>query len=166
MTDTLKSQLGDLVLDIDHVAIAVEDVDATIARYCGALGFALLERNQVSGDHTGMVYAVLKSGSTTLVLVQGSSPESQVSRFVAAFGCGVHHIAFAVSDLDEALRRASAAGSSADTPVIADTGIRQAFLHRDPASGVRIELIERKGVPFSKKNVEGLFRALEARELY
>ncbi len=166
MTSTLTAQLADLVLGIDHVAIAVEDIDASIAWYVSAVGFALLDRSEVSGDHSGMVYAIMKAGSATVVLVQGTAPESQVSKFLAAFGAGIHHIALAVTDLDAAIGRATAAGGSADTPVISDDGIRQAFLQRDPATGVRIELIERHGVPFSEKNVEQLFRALEEKDLY
>ncbi|MBI5005777.1 MAG: VOC family protein [Nitrosomonadales bacterium] len=166
INNSLTAQLGDMVLGIDHVAIAVADIDAAIAHYSTALGFTLLECSRVSGDHSGMVYAVLKSGSATVVLVQGTSPESQVSKFIAAFGTGMHHIAFAVSDLEAALDKVHQAGGKADTPVISDDGIRQAFLQRDTASGVRIELIERSGAPFSEKNVEGLFRALEAKDLY
>ena len=166
MTSTLTAQLGDLILGIDHVAIAVEDIDASIARYSTALGFALLERSEVSGDHSGMLYAVMKAGSATVVLVQGTSPASQVSKFLAAFGAGMHHIALAVTDLDKAIARTTVAGGIADTPVISDDGIRQAFLQRDPTTGVRIELIERHGVPFSEKNVEQLFRALEEKDLY
>ncbi|MBI4808957.1 MAG: VOC family protein [Nitrosomonadales bacterium] len=166
MKNALTAQLGNLILGIDHVAIAVEDIDASIAHYSSALGFSLLDRSEVNGDHTGMVYAVLKSGSATVVLVQGTSPESQVSKFLAAFGTGMHHIAFSVSDLDAALAKVREAGGKNDTPVISDDGIRQTFLQRDPATGVRIELIERTDAPFSEKNVEGLFRALEARDLY
>jgi methylmalonyl-CoA epimerase len=166
MMNTLRAQLGDLVLGIDHVALAVEDIDAAISRYSAAPGFSLMERSAVNGAHSGMVYAVLKSGGATVVLVQGTSPESQVSKFLVAFGTGMHHIAFAVSDLDAALAKAKEAGTCADTPVISGAGIRQAFLQRDAATGVRIELIERLDVPFSKKNAEGLFRELEARNLY
>lgn len=166
MKTALKTQLGDLVLGIDHVAIAVEDIDASIAWYSSALGFSLLDRSEVSGDHSGMVYAVLKSGSATVVLVQGTSAESQVSKFIAAFGTGIHHIALAVTDLDAAIDRATRAGGISDTPVISDEGIRQTFLHRDPTTGGRIELIERHDVPFSEKNVKGLFRALEEKNLY
>ncbi|MFA6119955.1 MAG: VOC family protein [Sideroxydans sp.] len=166
MTDSLATQLGDLALGIDHVAIAVEDIDASVAWYCSALGFTLLNRSEISGDHSGMVYAVLKCASSTIVLVQGTSAASQVSKFIAAFGTGMHHIAFAVTDLDAAIERAAKAGSLSDTPVISDEGIRQTFLHRDPTTGVRIELIERSDAPFSEKNVEGLFRALEEKDLF
>lgn len=160
------AQLNDIILGIDHVALAVDDIEASIAWYVTALGFTLHDRSVVLGDHSGMVYAVLKCGSTTIVLVQGTTPDSQVTKFVAKFGTGMHHIAFAVSDLDVALAKVGQSGGYADTPIIADDGIRQTFLRRDPTTGVRIELIERKGVTFSEKNVQGLFRALEEKDLY
>lgn len=166
MSDTRTGQLADQVLGIDHVAIAVEDIDASIAWYASALGFSLMERSAVCGDHSGMLYAVLKAGETTVVLVQGTSPESQVSKFLTAFGSGMHHIAYAVANLDDAIASATRAGGIADTPVISDEGIRQAFLQRDPTTGIRIELIERHGASFSEQNVEHLFRALEEKDLY
>ncbi len=166
MAHPLPAQLADLIQGIDHIALAVEDIDASIALYSSALGFSLLKRSEVRGDYSGMVYAVMKSGSATMVLVQGTSPVSQVSKFIAAFGAGIHHIAFAVSDLDAALDRIARAGATADTPLISDHGIRQTFLHRDTETGVRVELIERHGVPFSERNVEQLFRALEAKDLF
>ncbi|MBU0688225.1 MAG: VOC family protein [Gammaproteobacteria bacterium] len=157
--------LSDLILGIDHVALAVCDIDSALPIYA-ALGFKLLDRSEVHGEHSGMLYATLKSRDATLVLVQGTSPASQVSQFIDKFGAGMHHVAFAVSNLDEALRRSYEAGISTDTPVVSDTGIRQTFLHRDERTGVRIELIERHDAPFSEQNVEQLFRSLEAKGLY
>lgn len=159
------NHLTDLILGIDHIALAVSDIDAAIPVYA-ALGFSLLDRSEVNGEHSGMLYATFKSRDATLVLVQGTSPESQVSQFIEKFGAGMHHVAFAVSDLDEALRRSHEAGISTDTPVVSDTGIRQTFLHRDERTGVRIELIERHDAPFSEHNVEQLFRSLEEKGLY
>ncbi len=164
--NNLAAQLGDLVLGIDHVAIAVADIDAAIDRYSAALGFALVERSKVSGDFSGMLYAVMHCGSATIVLVQGTSPASQVSKFLESYGSGMHHIAFAVSDLDAAIHKAKLAGAVADTPVVSDEGIRQTFLQRDGATGVRIELIERHGAAFSEHNVLQLFKALEAKDLF
>ncbi len=165
MENTLATQLADLILGIDHVAIAVEDIETSIAWYSSALGFSLAERSEMSGDHSGMLSAVLKSGGATVVLVQGTSPESQVSKFLVAYGAGMHHIAFAVSDLDQAIDRVTKAGGHADTPILSDDGIRQVFLQRDPATGVRVELVERRGASFSQQNIEHLFRALEEKGL-
>ncbi len=166
MKNTLTTQLADLILDIDHLAIAVEDIDTSIAWYYSILGFSLAERGEVSGEHSGMHYAVMKSGKANIVLTQGTSSASQSSRFLEKFGSGVQHIAFAVTDLDQAIDRVTKSGGIAETPVVSDSGIRQAFLQRDPATGVRIELIERHGESFSEQNVEQLFRALEAKDLY
>jgi len=165
MTNSPTALIADLILGIDHVALAVADIEAAGQCYA-ALGFTPVAQSEVHGEHSGMRYAVWQSGDATLVLVQGSSPASQVSRFLNAFGAGMHHIAFAVSDLDAALARATQAGVAADTPVVRDAGIRQAFLHRDEKTGVRIELIERHGTPFSSRNVAQLFRMLEAKDLY
>lgn len=166
MENNLAEQLGDLVIGIDHVAIAIEDIETSIARYSAALGFTLIERSEVSGDFSGMLYAVMRCGSATVVLVQGTSAASQVSKFLQANGSGMHHIAFAVSDLDAAIHKATQAGVAADTPVVSDEGIRQTFLQRDGATGVRIELIERHGAAFSERNVLQLFKALEAKDLF
>lgn len=166
MNDALTTSLSGLILGIDHVAIAVEDIAASISWYTSALGFTLTERNEIAGEHSGMIYAVLTSCTSTIVLVQGTSPTSQVSKFIREKGSGMHHIALAVSDLDKAIERAQQAGGKPDTPIISDKGIRQAFLPRDPVSGIRIELIERHGNAFSAQNVKDLFIALETQDLY
>jgi methylmalonyl-CoA/ethylmalonyl-CoA epimerase len=166
MAHTLTSQFSDSILAIDHVAVAVEDIDEAVQWYSKTLGFSLIKRSITTGDHSGMLYAVMKTGQATVVLVQGTSPQSQASQFFAEFGPGIHHIAFTVSNLDEAVARITEAGGTTDTPIMCDAGIRQTFLPRDSSTGVRIELIERHGGAFSERNVEGLFRALEEKDLY
>ena len=79
---------------------------------------------------------------------------------------GIDHVAIAVANLDKTIDKVIKAGGITDTPVISDNGIRQAFLQRDPTTGVRVELIERHGVSFSEQNVEHLFRALEEKDLF
>jgi 4-hydroxyphenylpyruvate dioxygenase-like putative hemolysin len=113
-----------------------------------------------------MVSAVLYAGSAIVVLVQGNEPDSQVSKFVDRYGPGVQHMAFAVRDLDEAVARVRSGGGDIDTQIIAEPGIRQAFLRRDLGSGVRVELIERRGGDFSDSSIERLFRAFESADLW
>ena len=161
----MSAILSDLILDVDHIAIAVKDIEASTRWYSEALGFSLIDRHVTRGEHTSMLYAVMKAGQSVVVLLQGTEPESQVSQFIAEFGSGVHHIAFAVSDLDKAISKANEAGSVSDTPVVSDDGIRQIFFQRDPDTGVRIELIERSGDAFSENNVEQLFRVMEEKGL-
>jgi methylmalonyl-CoA/ethylmalonyl-CoA epimerase len=158
--------LGDCIAGIDHIAVAVTVIDDAIDWYTGKLGFRLVERRHTRGERTSMLSAVVVAGSAVVVLVQGTSPESQVSRFIEHFGPGVQHAAFLVRDMDEAVERVVGAGGVADTSVLSDVGIRQVFLRRDPGSGVRVELIERSGGDFSDASVERLFRAFEADDLY
>lgn len=154
------------VVGLDHIALAVPDLERAIEWYQDVLGFRLLERRITRGAKTGMISAVVQSRSAIVVLVQGTEPESQVTRFIDHFGPGVQHVALEVDDLDFALERVHKAGWNLETPVLVDTGIRQAFLRRDGASGVRIELIERRGGVFSDNSVERLFRALEDGNLF
>lgn len=154
------------VIGVDHVAIAVSDLDSAINWYTANFPFRVIERRLTCGERTAMMSAVLQAGSATLVLVQGTTPESQVSKFVRHFGCGVQHLALQVKDLDAAIQRLAENGTIVDTPIISDEGIRQIFLHRDDDSGVRIELIERRGGNFTDQSVGRLFRAFETNDLY
>jgi methylmalonyl-CoA/ethylmalonyl-CoA epimerase len=166
MTRDAAPALGQHATAIDHIAIAVPDLERSIAFFTTILGFELTERRKTEGQTTAMISAVLKAGPLTFVLLQGTSPESQVSRFIEHYGPGVQHIAIAVTDLPaiaEALRRS---GLEFDTTVIESPGLRQTFTHRDEGSGVMIELIERLGGDFSDQSVQQLFSQLEKKDAF
>jgi methylmalonyl-CoA/ethylmalonyl-CoA epimerase len=165
-TRNLVESLHGCIVCVDHIAIAVADLEESIDWYTRKLGFRLIERRMTRGERTGMISAVVVAGGAVVVLVQGLEPDSQVSKFVSIFGAGVQHVALSVENLEQAMKQVTAAGGVADTPVIQDEGIRQVFLRRDAGSGVRIELIERKGGDFSDKSVQQLFRAFETNDLY
>jgi len=165
-SDSIVSHLGAQVRGLDHIAIAVVNLNDAIEWYTKMLGFRLTEMKTTRGDKTGMVWAVMKAGSAVVVLIQGTEPESQVSRFVEKFGPGVQHLALEVYDLSHAVDSVVAAGGEADSPIFNDIGIRQIFLRRESGSGVRIELIERRGGNFSNHTVESLFRQFEYQDLY
>jgi catechol 2,3-dioxygenase-like lactoylglutathione lyase family enzyme len=156
--------IADLVVDVDHLAIAVEDLETAISWY-ESLGFTPIERRLTEGEHTSMISEVMTAGRATIVLLQGTSPRSQISRFIEHFGAGIQHLALEVSDLDLALARVREAGGAAEA-VTQDEGIRQAFLRREPGSGVRIELIERRGGAFTDSSIRQLFLAFERQDLY
>jgi methylmalonyl-CoA/ethylmalonyl-CoA epimerase len=162
----LVQRLQDSIISIDHVAIAVVDLANAVRWYTERLGFQCVERRTTHGNHSGMKSAVLVAGNAVVVLLEGTTPQSQISRFIEKFGAGVQHVAFCVSDLTVALERVLAEGGHAATAVIEDDGIRQIFLHRDGLSGVRLELIERKGGNFSDRTVDRLFREFESKDLY
>lgn len=150
---------------IDHVAIAVHDIDQAISWYQSVLGFDLKVHKVTEGQDSSMVSAVMQSGTATIVLVQGLSPDSQVSKFINQFGPGMHHIAFSVSNLDTIVEVASREGAL-DTPVVGEHGSRQVFLRRDEVSGIRVELIESGNGSYSDTNMSLLYRSLEKNDLY
>lgn len=156
---------GRPTLPIDHIAIAVTNLDEAVQWY-STLGFEELERRVTQGHETSMCSAVMRSDLSIVVLVQGLSKDCQVQKFVDKFGAGVQHIAFTVDDLDSTLAKLSACGAAPEIEVIEGEGIRQVFLKRDPGSGVRVELIERKGGTFSDDTVERLYRAFEKSGAY
>lgn len=158
--------LGKYATSVDHVAIAVRDLEESIKFYTEVLGFELKERRRTEGKHTAMVSAVLKAGPVTVVLLQGTSPDSQVSRFVENFGPGVQHVALGVQNLPEMAEELKASGMEFDTTVIQSPGLRQIFSKRDPGSGMMFEFIERMGGDFSDQSVQQLFEQLEQKDAY
>src|SRR5436305_4484590 len=157
----LPAGLNKYITSIDHVAIAVRNLEESVKFYTEVLGFELKERRRTEGKQTAMVSAVLKAGSVTVVLLEGTSPESQVSRFVEHFGPGVQHVAFGVQNLPEMAEELKASGMGFDTSVIQSPGLRQIFSTRDQGSGMMFEFIERMGGDFSDQSVQQLFEQLE-----
>jgi methylmalonyl-CoA/ethylmalonyl-CoA epimerase len=158
--------LAKYITSIDHVAIAVQNLEESIRFYTGVLGFELKERRRTEGKQTAMVSAVLQAGSITVVLLEGTSPESQVSRFVEHFGAGVQHVAFGVHNLPEMADELKASGMEFDTTVIQSPGLRQIFSKRDTGSGMMFEFIERMGGDFSDQSVQQLFEQLEKKDAF
>jgi methylmalonyl-CoA epimerase len=158
--------LSKYAVAVDHVAIAVRDLEESIRLYTEVLGLELKERRRTEGKHTAMVSAVLKAGPVTLVLLQGTSPESQVSRFIEHFGPGVQHLAIGVQNLPAMVEELKTAGMEFDTTVIQSPGLRQIFSKRDAGSGMMIEFIERMGGDFTDQSVQQLFDQLERKGAY
>ena len=158
--------LSKYATSIDHVAIAVRDLEKSISFYTETMGFALKERRRTEGKQTGMISAVLTAGPITVVLLEGTTPESQVSRFVEHFGPGVQHLAIGVENLPEMAEELKAAGMEFDTTVIESPGLRQIFSKRDMGSGMMFEFIERMGGDFSDQSVQNLFEQLERKNAF
>jgi len=150
---------------IDHLAIAVRDLEAAVAHYQEVLGLPLVERRETRGRSTAMRSAVMQDGDLTMVLLEGIGAESQVSRYIQEYGPGVHHIAIEVDGVARAVEALSGNGLRFATGVIRGDGLDQAFTERDPVSGVMFELVQRTGerAGFQDDNVQGLFEELEAR---
>lgn len=152
---------------IDHIAIAVQDLDQAIAFYCNTLGFQLLRRRLITGTQSGMISAEIAHNGIKFVLCQGTEAISQVSQLIAHYGCGVAHIALAVDDVETAAQTLRARGLGFDTSIIRSEGLTQIFSTRDRNSGLSFEFIERSGEEgFSNDNVQQLFEQLEQSGAY
>lgn len=162
------SALGRYAVKIDHVAIAVRDLEESIAFYQKQLGFELVERRRTDGEKTAMVSAVLRAGAIMIVLVQGTTPESQVNRYIENYGPGVQHIAIEVRDVRKLMSELNHSGVDFSTTVIEGRGICQAFTARDRASGMMYEFIERQtnDGDFTDQSVQELFSQLEGNGAY
>jgi methylmalonyl-CoA/ethylmalonyl-CoA epimerase len=157
--------IADLITGIDHIAVAVEDLDAAVHWYAHVFGFPVLETRETRGEYTAMKSAVVRVGNVALVLLQGTSPESQVCRFIEQFGPGVHHFALRVRDIQRAMTTLRARSVGLEVGPLTDVGITQTFLVRTDGSGVRLELVERTEGGFSDAIVEKLFLEFERRDL-
>lgn len=160
------SVLAKYAKGIDHIAIAVLDLEESITWFTKVLGFAVIEGRRTEGSKTAMNSAVLSAGPITVVLLEGTSPNSQISKYIQRYGAGVQHIAIAVEDLPQVIDGLSKASMEFDTSIIESAGLRQIFSKRDKVSGMMFELIERTDSKnyFSDQSVEQLFRQLEDKD--
>ena len=129
------------ILGIDHVGVAVPDLDAGQAPYV-ALGLRSVGEEIVPDQ--GVRVRVLDTGVGTIELLAPLAPDTPVGRFLTARGPGLHHLAFRVADVRRALESAIASGLAPidDAPRSGRAGSRVAFLHPRSAGGVLIELVE------------------------
>lgn len=162
------SNLAEAAEGIDHIAVAVPNLEKSIAWYRDVLGFQVKETRETLGRATAMTSAVLRAGPITVVLIQGTTSESQVTRYIDHYGPGVQHIAFSVKDLGKLADRLKRSGVEFDTTLIEGQGIRQIFTKRDPDSGMMYEFIERteEDGRFTDESVQQLFEQLEANDSF
>lgn len=165
--ETVVSALSRYALKIDHVAIAVHDLEASIELYT-RLGFQVVERRETQGDRTGMLSAVMRAASVVVVLLQSSGPGSPVQRYIEGYGAGVQHLAIEVRNLEALRKELGDLGIGFTTPLLQGQGIRQSFAARDPGSGMMFEFIEREtnDGTFSDESVQELFLHLERADAY
>jgi len=125
---------------IAHVGIAVRDLAAIVPFYRDVLGLPEVPLD----DADGARIAGLAAGESLVELLEAASPESPIGRFVEKRGPGIHHICFAVDDLDAALDRCRRAGVRLidEQPRLGAEGKRIAFLHPSATAGVLVELTE------------------------
>jgi methylmalonyl-CoA epimerase len=130
------------VTEIDHIAIAVHDLDAAIAWYESALGARLRHREKVERD--GVEEALLAVAESFIQLLTPLSDASPVARFLERKGEGIHHVGYRVPDCAAAIERMANAGAELidERPRPGSRGTTIAFVHPRSAFGTLIELVQ------------------------
>ena len=125
---------------IAHIGIAVRALDEILPFYRDLLAMPEVPLD----DADGARIAGLAAGDSLVELLEAESPESPIAKFIAKRGPGIHHICFAVDDLDATLARCRDAGVRLidETARIGAEGKRIAFLHPSATAGVLVELSE------------------------
>ena len=127
---------------VDHIGVAVDDLEAAIALHEGAYGMALVHREVV--DEQGVEAVLLDVGENHVELLRPLAEESPVGRFLAKRGPGLHHVAYQVTDVQAALAELRARGLQLidETPRTGIRGTRVAFLHPAASGGVLTEIVQ------------------------
>ena len=128
--------------EIDHVAIAVRDLDGAVAWYQDAFGATVEHRELVERD--GVEEALLKVADSYVQLLTPTRPDSTVAKFLDTKGEGLHHVGYRVKDCATTLKAVIASGARAidPEPRPGSRGTTVAFLHPKTAFGTLIELVQ------------------------
>ncbi len=129
---------------IEHLGIAVKDIDASLKIYESLLNTSCYKKEGVESE--GVLTAFLEIGETKIELLQATNEDSPIAKFIAKKGPGIHHIAFDVEDIDSEIKRLESEGfelinktpkDGADNKIIA-------FLHPKSTDGILVELCQEK----------------------
>jgi len=131
-----------MLTTIDHVGVAVEDLDAAIALYHDALGMPLAHRETVSEQ--GVEAVLLDVGESHVELLAPLSADTPVGKFLERRGPGLHHVAYRVGDVEQALAQLAGAGVRLidERPRTGIRGSRVAFVHPGSTGGVLTEIVQ------------------------
>ena len=129
---------------IEHLGIAVKDIEASLKIYEALLNTSCYKKESVESE--GVLTAFLEIGETKIELLQATNEDSPIAKFIAKKGQGIHHIAFDVEDIDSEINRLESEGfelinktpkDGADNKIIA-------FLHPRSTDGILVELCQEK----------------------
>ncbi|MGI9053545.1 MAG: methylmalonyl-CoA epimerase [Ilumatobacteraceae bacterium] len=131
-----------LLTEIDHVAIAVRDLDAAIDYYARSFGTTVAHREIVESD--GVEEALIKVGDSYIQLAAATRDDSPIAKYLVKRGEGLHHVAYRVDDCATALAAMIAAGATAidQAPRPGSRGTTVAFVHPKGSYGTLIELVQ------------------------
>jgi methylmalonyl-CoA/ethylmalonyl-CoA epimerase len=127
---------------IDHIGVAVEDLDAAIALHEATYGMALVHREIVTEQ--GVEAVLFDVGENHVELLRPLAGDTPVGKFLAARGPGLHHVAYQVPDIEAALEQLKTEGARLidETPRTGIRGSRVAFVHPKSSGGVLTEIVQ------------------------
>lgn len=133
-----------MVTKIDHIGIAVKNLDETLKFYEDVLGIICTNKEEV--DEQKVRVAFLPIGDTEIELLESTSDDGPIAKFIEKKGEGIQHIAYQVDDIEKAIEELKQKDIRLidEKPRYGAGGARIAFLHPKSTSGVLIELCERK----------------------
>ncbi|MBV9253657.1 MAG: methylmalonyl-CoA epimerase, partial [Actinobacteria bacterium] len=128
--------------DIDHVGIAVRDLDATVAWYEQMFGATVAHRERIESD--GVDEALIKVADSYIQLLTPYTDTSPLAKYMEKNGEGIHHVGYRVANCDEVLEHVKSEGARVvdEHPRTGSRGTTVAFLHPKTAQGTLIELVE------------------------
>jgi methylmalonyl-CoA epimerase len=131
-----------VLTEIDHVAIAVHDLDAAIEYYRSTFGADDIHRERIDSD--GVEEALIRVADSYIQLLTPTTPESPVAKYLAAKGEGIHHVGYRVASCAEATEKVKESGHRVidQAPRPGSRGTTVAFVHPKGAFGTLIELVQ------------------------
>lgn len=132
----------DFLTELDHVGIAVNDLDAAVEWYQEMFGAAVSHRERIESD--GVDEALLKVADSYIQLLRPYTDESPLAKYMERNGEGIHHVGYRVDDCDQVLEHVKGRGARVvdEHPRTGSRGTTVAFLHPKTAFGTLIELVE------------------------
>lgn len=127
---------------IDHVAVVVDNMDGSLTFWRDALGLQMTELRDVPAEKSRIAF--LPAGEAEVELVQPTSDDSGIAKYLAKRGPGMHHICLEVDDIEGMLVRLKTSGIHLinEEPRLSADGKRYAFVHPDSTGGVLVELYQ------------------------
>ena len=134
-----------MIKKVDHIGIAVRSIETTLPFYTEVLKLPLLGIEEVESQKVRVAF--LKAGDMKLELLEPTTEESTIAQFIEKRGEGIHHIALGVNSIEERILEMKENGIRMidEEPRIGAGGAHIAFMHPKSASGVLVELCEKKG---------------------
>jgi methylmalonyl-CoA/ethylmalonyl-CoA epimerase len=137
-----EAELASVLVDVDHVGIAVADLEAATEEYRRAFGVEPVHRERV--EDQGVDEVLFRVGTSYIQLLGATGPDTPVGKFLERRGEGVHHVGYRVADLPGVLDRLKAAGIPLvdEAPRPGSRGTTVAFAHPKGFRGVLVELVQ------------------------